>query len=290
MYIYSSYLKGADGENDYILTQCATGGYAIFEKDSMEIIEYSDKENSPYKNIIVEDNYYAGPFAYFTKKGEGLENIKTGEFIEKEKTIKIAKQLKNKISEDRNIRTEKFDKIKNSKDIIDNSFSLELKSPGPTETRIIDADNYTVKSKKYISNYQYFLGNHGHGENFDGTCVSVAVQLLLGYNNWAKDGRLIPRITNNPQEKFWDSNWTESSRLQPYSDIMRSTNSSDEKYDNEISFYEKLKEYINPYARSADEKDKEKHSLNNGATLSQASAGIRSAETMTFSPRLRQSA
>ena len=41
-YISSTYLQGMDGEEDYILSQCVTGGYAIYEAESMELIEYSD--------------------------------------------------------------------------------------------------------------------------------------------------------------------------------------------------------------------------------------------------------
>ena len=273
-YIYSSYLMGTDGEEDYILAQCVTGGYAIFERESMEIIEYSDKESSPYQDIAKEDRYYAGPFAYFKKKEQHLENIKTGKFINKEKSVGIADELKSKIKDDRKKREEQFLKLGNIEATTDISASQELSSPGPTGTAIVNADNYTVENKNYISDYQFFVGNHGHGNNIDGTCVSVAVQLLLGYNHWAKDGRLIPRITNNSQEKFWNALWTEDIRLQPYSDIMRSTNSSDYSDDQEISFYEKLKEYINPYARSADEMEQEEHWLNNGATLGEAVNGI----------------
>ena len=38
-YIHASYLQGLDGEEDYILAQRENGGYAIFEKESMEVIE-----------------------------------------------------------------------------------------------------------------------------------------------------------------------------------------------------------------------------------------------------------
>ena len=38
-YIHASYLQGLDGEEDYILAQRENGGYAIFEKESKEVIE-----------------------------------------------------------------------------------------------------------------------------------------------------------------------------------------------------------------------------------------------------------
>ena len=41
--VAAQYLKGLDDSEDYILAQKNTGGYAIFDKESMELIEYSDE-------------------------------------------------------------------------------------------------------------------------------------------------------------------------------------------------------------------------------------------------------
>lgn len=101
------------------------------------------------------------------------------------------------------------------------------------------------------------------------------VSMLLAHNNWAKDGRLIPAQTSNSAEQFLHPDRTENSRLAPYSDIMRGTNSCDISNDGIISLYEKLKEYINPYARSYNEKDTvAEHPQNNGANLSDTLVGI----------------
>ncbi len=50
-YFTNSYLKGLDGEEeDYILSVGSLGGYAIYEKESLELIEYGIG-NSPYNDI-----------------------------------------------------------------------------------------------------------------------------------------------------------------------------------------------------------------------------------------------
>lgn len=272
-YIFSSYLQGMDGADDYILSQCSTGGYAIYEKESMELIEYSDTDKSPYATIEEGKRYYAGPVNYYVSNGDNLENVHTKERISKKYGEKIAKEFKEKTKADRKERKEKSKNSEQSNVVSAENESLASSTP-PGYSDLYSADSYTVERREYISNYQYFIGNHGHGYNFDGTCASVAVQLLLAYNNWANDGRLIPRETGNSAEQFLHEDWTESGRDEPYSDVMRATNSTDISDDGIISFYEKLKEYINPYARSYNERDEEEHWLNKGATMEKTKDGI----------------
>ena len=51
----------------------------------------------------------------------------------------------------------------------------------------------------YIPNASYFMAPHAptHGENTVGTCTAVAVQLLLSYNNYYHDRRIIDNIHLN---------------------------------------------------------------------------------------------
>lgn len=281
-YIFSSYLRGMDGEEDYILSQCTTGGYAIYEAESMELIEYSDTEISPYAEIAQTDRYYAGIANYFVGNGNDLENLHTKERIEKKYGRKIANEVKEKTKRDKEVRKAK--KEAKEEDVIVSRNEYEDKTgeqnddiidPGVTGIDIVNADIYVVQSRTYIDDYQFFIDNHEHGYNFDGTCASVAAQLLLAYNNWAKDGRLIPKTQGALGEEFIHKEWTENSRLIPYSKAMRGTNSSDDNTDDEISLYEKMKEYINPYARSYNEKyTVDKNPNNSGATIIDTKNGI----------------
>ena len=92
-YIHASYLQGLDGEEDYILVQRENGGYAIFEKESMEVIEYSNLSSAPYQGLLV-DRYYAGPANYYEKKDGKIKNVHTGETFKEEKLSEIAKNIK----------------------------------------------------------------------------------------------------------------------------------------------------------------------------------------------------
>lgn len=135
---------------------------------------------------------------------------------------------------------------------------------GTTITDLVDADDYIVHSRTYIEDSQYFLLEPEVGTNETGTCLTVAVQLLLSYNNWGRDGRIIP--ANTETEKFlkYDENSMTETELvslfsQPYNRVLIETNSEYGTV-NTISFYEKLLEYI-------DEDE-------SGATLREAYEGI----------------
>ena len=241
-YIHASYLQGLDGEEDYILAQRENGGYAIFEKESMEVIEYSNLSSAPYQGLLV-DRYYAGPANYYEKKDGKIKNVRTGEIFKQAELSKLAKEMKNDLKKNREKR-----KGKKSEKSVVLSNDVRMSNPGPTGAEVQPVDKYKGEPATYISNYKFFVGNENHGDNIDNSCASVAAQLLLTYHNWASDGRLIPSTTSNPDEKFFLSTRTESSKEAPYSTEMIGTNSTDFGKDSEISFYEKIKDYINPDA------------------------------------------
>ena len=93
-YINTSYIKGLNEETDYILAECETGGYAIFEKDTYELIEYSPIGQSPYHAINKSESYYAGPVNYFKKSNDGFENLNTKETISKTEGALIASNIR----------------------------------------------------------------------------------------------------------------------------------------------------------------------------------------------------
>ena len=278
--IMASYLKGLDGNEDYILTKGTSGGYAIFEKESLELIEYSDIGETPYGDLSQSEKVYGGPTQYFKTENNKVRNLYTDEVLELSEMVSIASQVKEKIETDRNNRIVKQDVIKDDTIVaeiqpIDNGM-LELQSNEPTYEDLKDADLEDYWNRKQVSYYKYFidLTAIGYGVNIDGTCSSVATQILLSYNNWINDGRLIPKQTSNSQEQFYLAG-REDYLLDPYHPLVLGTNSLDISNDNIISFYEKIKSYINPYARYEDEIGvKPEHPLNNGASLSDIKNGI----------------
>ena len=209
--VYTHDLKGLDGEEDYIIAEGQAKGYVIFSREDLQIIEYSAEGKSPFNSLEKNDSYYAGPANYFTKENDDAKHIFTGEKIKKENLKVVSDKLKTKISETKKIEDEFTDepiiekpviKEENSvmsarKSIVhDSNISLYSSDPGPTGTGTtgggyVDIDQYGIVSQKYIPNYQYFVKGPAHHKNETDECVIVAAQLLLGYNNWVNDGRLI---------------------------------------------------------------------------------------------------
>lgn len=228
-------LMGLDGEADYVLVTRGVNGYAVFQKEDLELIEFSQYNTSPFGNLS--DNpyvYYGGPTNYYRKQGEQVENIHTGKAFDKEVAAQIAPKLQTKIQQDKAERLERQEQERLQKeeqaielasaiksDLMINALSsgtgnsseIIIGDPGPTGGDEIDADELTVVSRQYIDDKEYFIYLENHADNVEGTCSSVAVTLLLGYLNWKKDGRLI----THPDFLFQDENKTRADWLEtPY--------------------------------------------------------------------------
>lgn len=96
----------------------------------------------------------------------------------------------------------------------ENNIMLLNKEKGDV-IQIIGESNYyetyslsNLKNVKFIPNANYFLVNPYHGENStadnsNGTCTTVAAQMLVGYHNYYSDRRIIPQ----DGKKFLDDNY-----------------------------------------------------------------------------------
>ena len=247
-YYYADYMKGLDGEEDYIIVgRHNASGYAVFERSEMELVEYSETGEMPITNTNT--SYYAGPANYYVEENEEYKHIGSGEKVDKQKGKEKAKKVKEKIKKIKKDRKEKKEKEKEeqqkeqqeqveqaqiggmSYNPLGNSLVQPLANIYPNGT-VTDADEYSVIQRKYISNYEYFkyLTQAGYGENTTNTCPTVATQILLSYNNWANDGRLIE------QEEFHLSDWnSDDMKKQPYNPVRLGTSNE---------FYETLLDYL----------------------------------------------
>ena len=300
----AEYLMGLDGEKDYVLVQQNGGGYAIFDRESMELMEYSDDGESPYCKAGTSEIYYAGPANYYHKKGGEVTNLFTGEKVGKEHLSAVANNVQEKIKTDsinRKDEQEKQEKERQEKqkaelqdfDSVGVYSQAEMGNlsvaPGPTGSQTQDADSYTALARRYISNYIVLKNNVDHGYNLDGTCASVAAQILLAYNNLINDARIIP-TNDSPllqkDEQFFN-NGRENYYTKPYSRQMIATNSSNESTDEKISLFRKLREYINPdscFRDTCKHKDANgNQTMCSGATLAGIKNGINSFLTQ-YSP------
>ena len=271
-YYYADYMKGLDGEEDYIIVgRHNASGYAVFERSEMELVEYSETGEMPITNTNT--SYYAGPANYYVEENEEYKHIGSGEKVDKQKGKEKAKKVKEKIKKIKKDRKEKKEKEKEEKQKEQQeqveqaqiggmsalyasapvNDEIVVESPGSTGGGLIFADDYTVVEREYISDYQYFQiikrvdeysnpeyenCNYGYGINSNNAncCATVAAQLLLSYNNWSKDGRIIT------QSSFLPAGWNDKAET-PYAQERLGTTSN---ADDSTSFFSVLKGFVNP--------------------------------------------
>lgn len=158
----SEYLYDFDDSPAYIHVDFGEHGYAIYFRDTMELIEYAPIGSLPYDDDECK-KYYGGPTEYLKKEDSSF--------------------------------------VKMSSD------SGQYTSPDFDINNILLADPVGSKSATYIPNAQYFVSSPTHGKNVHGTCGSVAAQLLLGYNNFYNDRRIIsPEYLNGNWNNFNGNN------------------------------------------------------------------------------------
>lgn len=197
------YLYNLDDSADYIYVTFDDGGYAVFNKYTLEMLEYSPLGCLPYENDS-SMRYYAGPANYLQKKNNCFEDIITGQIIN------VSLEEINVYAHE--IRTCLYDNgiTQNATSVYADSNVNELPkcNTNNIETRSETSDSSKGNpipitpnsSGKYIENAHYFLETPMHGDNYkggnygnnnSGTCGPVAAQLLLSYNNYYNNRRII---------------------------------------------------------------------------------------------------
>lgn len=199
----AEYLYNLDETNDYIYVEFENNGYAVYFKDTLELLEYSAQGKIDYPNTS-ENKYYGGPGKYFVKQNNTFSDIKTNAaFNLPDETIndysnKVRTLLMNNY-ENKNIKKCNIPTSINMSEIEllandetpkanDNLQECETGSSAPS----YDRNNLIrVTDGAYIDHHEYFLTDPLHGYNMTGTCGAVATQLLLSYNNYYNDRRII---------------------------------------------------------------------------------------------------
>jgi hypothetical protein len=204
----SEYLYNLDGSSDFIYVEFENDcGYAIYYKDSMELLEYSAQGSLAYPTTTTL-KYYGGPSIYLTKQDNCFVDVLNGETLEitsksaQEYSDEVRYALNNSYRES-NVELDSFDysDIINANAFIEtdtieysyldtNSYNDILKE-GDTPPSYSQDGLIRVTDGTYIPNYYYFLSAPLHGQNSTGTCGAVAAQLLLSYNNYYNDRRII---------------------------------------------------------------------------------------------------
>ncbi len=103
---------------------------------------------------------------------------------------------------------------------------------------VVDIDSMSdgeLTNVKYIENADYFIANPQHAEqkhdyNSQGTCTTVAFQMMLGYHNYYSDRRIIPKFGEN-NRRFLSDNYGDIYENPRINNIPSKTETWDEKHE-----------------------------------------------------------
>ena len=196
------YLYDENGIPKYTYREFEGGGYEILSAATKERLEYSADGSLPYKDNGLQ-KVYAGPLQYMYKTNNELIKVSEDDLSEENTEISL------------------------------------MNGPSLDQGNLIQADPPGTVGTNYIDNYEYFYPtNPKYTRNSSGTCGSVAVQLLLGYNNFFEDRRIIgPEYLNGGWTKTWLGVSRHWSNDRIYSEIAYVAKSEDFDGTDDLEFY-----------------------------------------------------
>lgn len=191
----SEFLYNLDESSDYIYVTFQDDGYAVFLKDTMELMEYSPQGKLSYPNTAAK-KYYGGPNIYLTKEENCFVNTVSGEsvYLSKEEATNFASEVRVNLLTNYNNQVDKASVEFDYSSVGSNLYSENSTEKGDSKPSIGDYSYITglsIADGTYIANYQYFLSDPTHGTNSTNFCGAVAAQLLLSYHNYYSDRRII---------------------------------------------------------------------------------------------------
>ncbi len=169
---------------DYILIS-NDNDYAIFLISNQELLEYSSLSNLPYEQNT--KKYYGEPTKYLKKENGYFVDLLTNEqlLLSQDEIIKLSKSILDKLDCENTTTTLSNENLS----ILSNTLSS---SHMPSNSKDLeDGDLPGTAGTTYIQNHEYFPNEPTYGNNTTGTCASVATQILLNYNNYYNDRRII---------------------------------------------------------------------------------------------------
>ena len=200
----AEYLYNLDGSPDFVCAKFKDSGYAVFFEKTMELLECSLSSNLPSKEF----NYYGGPGCFLSKNSNTITDFFTKKFFvfSKEELLEKSRTIRNVFEEKARVNNVETQSIKLNH-CFENNRNDSFATGGVPN---YDGNNVIILSDgNYISNYNYFLVDPIHGSNESNKCGAVAAQLLLSYNNYYSDRRIIPNnyLFGNPSNPDYNPNY-----------------------------------------------------------------------------------
>ncbi len=213
------YLYNLDETADYIYVEFENDGYAVFLKQTMELLEYSAQGKLNYPNSY-SNKYYGGPSCYLFKENDHFVNTVSKKcfYITKESAQAYSNEVREMLLS--NYKTRKYERsIDFDYSLVSESLVTEIQdicditeeNAVGEKPKLDDANLIAVTDGTYIPNYRYFLAEPMHGYNQNDKCGAVAAQLLLSYHNYYSDRRIIANeyLNGSPTNTSLNPNYCE---------------------------------------------------------------------------------
>ena len=179
----TGYLFNYDDTTDYTYIDFkGRGGYAIFSTETGEMLEYTLSGDFPYTDTS-NKMYYGGPSKYHSKRGMEFVNVVTNEAftVSTAEAKSISSSMRKRLSAGKKANSASSGKMP--------SVTAQGGDKNPLSSPPLDEGSpiSPTAGATYISNSEYFLTSGAaprHGQNNGESCVAVASQLLLSYNNY----------------------------------------------------------------------------------------------------------
>lgn len=178
------YLYNFDDSADFKLVSFADGGYAILTEGSDILLEYSE-DNFALDLSNIHKAYYNGPSSFYSKSGNEFQNLFTNESIslDNEDILQVSSKIRISFS------------LTTNYNVDENALNIQtMNAIGGTQSVPAYSDDVVINSSNeavYIDNYRFFNAKPIHGVNNGESCTTIAIQLLLSYNNYYNDRRII---------------------------------------------------------------------------------------------------
>ncbi len=170
----------------YYLVTFEDLGYLIYDIQEKDFEEYSEANDSPYKNVLSSTKIYIGVGKYYYVDNGSVKNVRTGAVVDS-----VDEQNLQEIYTDLRERKE------------------ECVEQGKTQSR---ASNIPAT---YNAPYAYYFSNlhRNYAYNINGTCAYIAYEIILAYFNiCGGQSGLIPEqyLAKEPVTSSFSEDWTQS--------------------------------------------------------------------------------
>lgn len=213
-------LLGTSLTSRYILRTYLGGGYSIFDCLDQQFAEYSFAGTNPYLDAMLHDSLlYIGPSCLCFRLSDGTYQDNIGN-IYTENALLVMDQEETELKQ---LQAQYAATHPEEEDDSDSNSGISLQSMvkpdptggGPTHPEVgqrpntvnHDLNNDGIADETLIANYAFFTNLLDYGNNIDGSCTIIAMEMLFCYYDALFDESFIDEFWGTDSKTFMQSGY-----------------------------------------------------------------------------------